>query len=510
MRMPLLILVAACLLPPAAGFGAQDGKDALPSRKRETPGPPPFRFLTHHLFSAEMGLMGSNLPDHNARTLRRANLRLLAWDDWFLDTLYEEDLLYGDTLEQVNHTFDYVRLGRSFGLLDAFLFWNHTCNNAVAGLGLNDMHWNDIGLELSTDARPGADREPGWRIRARWGAAFMLSACDYRWIAEAETQFREGAAGEGSVFGRIRVKVRADPCRVVLSPLVEVGFTLPLNAFLVLEPFARMERRQDERGYRTDPDTWWLVGMRLVRRTPRRAEGADALPDGFLRPWLAVKIGYALRLLQKDLGYMSRSAFRLRSSDIAPGFRAEFDAVTGINTPPDDMFPNYVTYALSPAATLDLASLTWRVFYRYRERRAVGHHWEEPAYKCLHATGIRVEPRRPDPGLEALRPFPERFRWGCSATAYPATRAFPFRASVAGSVRVFLFELRNSPLTFAAWTRHFFGPHNLSVTGLACEFSVAWPGTAGRFRVYLRLEHAYDPFRFGRGDHYFLGFEFGY
>ncbi|MHC5078060.1 MAG: hypothetical protein ACYTHN_03520, partial [Planctomycetota bacterium] len=462
----------------------------------------PLRLLTAYLVEGEVGLMGPNLPRHALRTQRRAHLRVLAWGDWFLDTLYEEELLFTFAADQVNHTFDYIRVGRYlWGPLAAYFFWNHTCNNIIFGRGVNHIHWNDLGIEVTTDPAPGADRIQPFHFRIRGGWAFLLSQCEYRWMFSACARFRIPSMTSASPFAGILLDTVGDPERVTVCPVIEVGVTIPLGPMLAVEPFARLIRRRDAMGYLEDTDSWFMVGMRLVQQVDARTGRGPAWePRGTAR--LAFRAGYAARLFQKEIGYLSDVSLRLMIPEAIPRGEAFFEVYNGINTPPEDMFPNFMTFTLGPTVARSLGPFRWEASYRYRERRAAGSHWFGRRFKCVHVFSLRAEPDRL-PEADGIHPFPERFRWGAWVSTFPFARNFPFKAEVGSEVRVFCFPLNPLLFFFRCEGRTFFGPDNLSVVGVSAEFSMVWPGTAGDFRLFLRFDHAIDPFRTGRGDHAF-------
>lgn len=501
-----ILIPALCLLLAAAARAETDPhppEDPRPPAAADEPG---FRLLTRYLVAAEAAAFGRNDTGYALRTVRRAHLRILDEGDWFLDTLYKEELLWSGAMDQVNHTFDYVRVGRAFSFGDLFFFWNHTCRNAVAFRGTDDIHWNDLGVEWSTDARPGADRERTVHLRGRAGAAFMLSNCEYRWMAEAHARFRLPAGGGASAFARISLDLVGEPERVTLCPILETGFTVPLGAGLAVEPFLRVDRRRDASGVSGENDTWILAGLRVVQFVEPDAEG-----ERFAREHLAFLASYATRLGQEEIGYVSNVTVRLLLPEPLPGARGFFDVHTGVNTPPEDMFPNFVTATIGPTLSVAAASnLTLRGGYRYRERRAVGHHWSGDRLRLCHVVSLEASSAPPPPASEGLLPFAEPFTWSAGLELYPSVRAFPYRSRLEVACDVSLGRLQELGWNLRGGLRYYMGPSGRSLGGVMLEADVVLPGTAGDWRFYLRLEHAWDPLRFGENTHAFLGFEFRY
>jgi len=490
----------------APAFGEEQAAlpDRAPGASHESWG-----LLEGYLVTAEAALMAENRPGHALASRRRVHLRLVERGAWFLDTSFQEDILYGFASDQVNHTFDYFRLGRALGPGALFLFWNHTCNNKIHDRGLNDAHWNDIGLGWASDPAPGAEHRGGIHYSLRTGWNFMMHNCDYRWMARADIHLRDSSAGGAGPFAELVLDVARDPERFTVCPVLEFGFAVPIAPSMLLEPFVRIERRRDVIRYGDDPDTWILAGLRLsLWAVPEPGEEARWDRTGKIR--LEIDAGYAVRLLQKDIGYISDVSFRLLLPGLGSRWRAWAELHTGVNTPPENMFPNYFTVTAGPTLEWKPGPLNWGLHYRYRERRPIGHHWDGVPFKCLHAVTIEATPWKLAFEGKELDTLPERFSWTGAVTAYPFRNAFPYALDLAGRASVFLASWRGLLFFFEARTRLFLGPESRSLTGLASEVSMVLPGTAGNFYVFLRLEHSWDPFRLDEGDHYFLGFRLRY
>ncbi|MCU0724007.1 MAG: hypothetical protein MUC63_10415 [Planctomycetes bacterium] len=498
---PLILGLAALLASPAAGAE----KDAAPKEAEDGDGSTVVSLLPRILIEAELGAMGRTRPGHTFRTQRRAHIRLGELEGWFADSVFEEELLWGDAVDQVDHTFDYFRAGRRFGPVAAFLFWNHTCNNPVWGRGVNKIHWNDLGVEVTNGPDPGDDRRLPLHLRARIGAAFMLNHCEYRWVSQASARWQPMAATAEGPYAELILDVIGDPDRTTVCPIAEVGATIRLGNGLSAEPFVRLERRRDSLGYGTDTDTWFLAGLRVLQLVgPDPGErGARGSKGGWR---LDLKGGYAGSIPQTELGYASSVGIRL----VAPGFladRAFLEVHAGINTPPDDMFPNFEVLTAGPSLEGRAGPLAVRGSYRYRERWGVAQYWRDVPYRACHAFRIDLSP---DGWLEegvGVPLAPPRLRWELSAAIFPAAVEFPYQAEAGGSVRAYLFPAGICRFFLSAETRHFLAMDGRTLLGLASELSMAVPGLAGDFRLFLRFERAADPFRYGKKHLCFLGFD---
>ncbi|MHC4598207.1 MAG: hypothetical protein ACYS47_04305 [Planctomycetota bacterium] len=484
------------------------GEVARPPRLGSGKERPVLHLITRYLLEGEFALMSKNFPGHTMETQRTLHLRLMEWGPWFLDTRYEEELLFGFALDQVNHTFDYVKLGRRLGPVDLSVFWNHTCNNVVFGRGVNKIHWNDMGFELSTDATPGAQRIHPAHLRLRAASMFLLADAEYSWTLRAEGHVRHVDPDGASPYANLFVDVVGDPGRVTVAPILELGVTIPVGPALALEPFFRVERRRDALESPGKSDTWIFVGMKLVHRGDERDEKGPKRSEA--RNPVDIQAGYATRLMQEEVGYVSNVAFRLHFPDLLPRARAYVEVHNGINTPPENMFPNFVILSGGPTVEGEWGSARIRASYRYRERRAVGSHWFGPTLKVVHGVTVEVEPGDGLSGAHKINPFSGRFRWGVFATYYPFSLAFPYQFEMGCRAQVHLFRVREIPFRFVSEGKHFVGSENRSLTGISAEVSMTLPGLAGDFRFFLRLERAIDPFRLGKGHHYFLGFELLY
>ena len=501
---PPLLALAALLAAPLAGAS---GVESTPEPGAGGPGRPSseFRFLPRLQIEGEAGLMAANLPEHAMRTQRRMHVRLAELDAWFVDAVFEEELLWGDAPDQVDHTFDYFRAGRRFGPVAAFLFWNHTCNNPVWARGVNRIRWNDVGLEITNNPDPGGGRAVPLLLRARAAFAAMLFENEYRWTAQASARWQPMPGGP-SPYAEIVLDAVGDPERTTLCPIVEVGATFPLGNGLSAEPFVRVQRRRDALGYGEDTDTWFLAGMRLLQLVGPGGETPGVASGGL---HLELRGGYAGRIPQAEFGYVSNVSLRL----VAPGFlgdRAFFDVHAGINTPPEDMIPIFETFTVGPSLEGTAGPCSVRGSYRYRERWAVGERAAGDPYRCCHAFRLDVSPDGWMAEGVGVYPHPRRFRWEASAAVFPFAVEFPYIVEAGGSVRVYLFPAGSARFFLAAETKHFVGPDRRSLLGLACEVSAVLPGLAGDARIFLRFERAADPFRFGKRDHAFLGFDLAF
>jgi hypothetical protein len=500
---PLLALAAllAAPLPDVSGAEPPPGMDqAGPERPM-----PEFRFLPRLQIEGEVGLMAENRPEHTLRTQRRMHVRIVEWGSWFVDSVFEEELLWGLAPDQVDHTFDYFRAGRRFGPVSAFLFWNHTCNNPVWARGINRIRWNDVGVEVTNNPDPGGGRMIPLLLRARAAFAAMLYANEYRWTAQASARWQPWP-GRTSPYAEIVLDAVGDPDRTTLCPTVEIGATFPLGNGLSAEPFVRVHRRRDAMGYGEDTDTWFLAGMRLLQRVGPGGEDAGEGAGGI---HLELRGGYAARIPQDVFGYVSNVSLRI----VAPGFlgdRAFFEVHAGINSPPEDMVPIFETLSVGPSLEGTAGPCSVRASYRYRERWAVRLPTEDDPYRCCHA--FRLEVSREGWMAEGLgtAATPRRFRWEASAAVFPFAVEFPYIVEAGGSVRVYLFPAGVARFFFTAETRHFAGLDRRSLLGGAAEVSVVLPGLVGDARIFLRFERAADPFRNGKKQHAFLGFDLSF
>jgi hypothetical protein len=504
--LPLFLGFAAALASPRGGTAGEPER-APPAAAAEDDART-VSLLPRLEIEAEMGLLARSLPGHTMRTQRRTHLRLFEIEQWFADAVFEEELLWGNAVDQVNHTFDYFRAGRRLGPVSAFLFWNHTCNNPVWGRGVNKIHWNDLGVEVTNGAEPGDERKWPLHLRARIGAAFMLNHCEYQWTGQFSARLQPLAAtGEGP-YAQVVVDLVGDPHRTTLCPIVEVGTSIHAGNGLLLEPFVRVQRRRDAMSYGEDTDTWFLAGLRAVQLVG--AEPAGGPPRGGKgRPHLDLLGGYAGKIPQEEIGYASNVRMRF----VVPGFlgdRAFVEVHAGIHTPPDEMFPNFETLTAGPSVEECAGPFAVRGSYRYRERWGVAQYWRGVPYRCCHV--LRLDVSRDGWMNEGLgvRLLPERFRWEFSAAVFPAAVEFPYLLEAGGSIRVFLFSADILRFFFSAETRHFAGADRRTLTGVASEFSMVIPGLAGDARVFLRLERAADPFRYGKNHHCFLGFDLAF
>ncbi|MHC4778058.1 MAG: hypothetical protein ACYTFG_05710, partial [Planctomycetota bacterium] len=423
---------------PFAEEAAAGGKKAPPPDK------PALHLLTRYVLEGEFALMAKNFSGHAVRTHRVLKLRLMEWGPWFIDTRYQEELLFGYALDQVNHTFDYFKFGRDFGPVDVSVFWNHTCYNEVWGRGNNGIHWNDTGFEVSTDSQPGAERLHDVHLNFRAATMFMLANAEYLWTIQGKGHLRHNVPDGASPYADLLIDVVGDHGRVTVAPVLEVGFTIPLGPALAVEPFLRIEKRRDGAGESPgNSDTWFLLGMKLVHRIDEKTDKGPRKSESDIP--VGIQAGYAARLFQKEIGYVSNVSFRFDVPGLIPGGRAYFEVHNGVNTPPNDMFPNFMTMTAGPTVEGEWGPARIRASYRYRERRAVGSHWTGPTLRILHGLTLEVEPGDGLPDGHKINPYSDRFRWGVFAACYPFRLEFPYLLEMGCRARVHLFRVKEIP-----------------------------------------------------------------
>jgi hypothetical protein len=515
---------------PNGGTGPPAHSHDISGSTREVrPVESPFRILPDVSAMIEAGGVAGG--DYDFQTRRQVAIDLLTLHEWFLHFEITETDLFDPSPSQIDHEFQYLRIGRETTRGDRVtLFWDHTCHNPTRELPrdeYNGIHWHEVGVGYETSSmRPGHENdgiefnsETEWLNAINWDASFskvaVITDNDYNWMFKLDIRDDIIRSGRHVIFAQLDLNTIYDDRGINLSPRLEIGDRIRLNRNTSLIPFLSYERYRDWYDLE-DGEQFFVAGIRMqgnlgVHRdtgigfredndpgTAARKETGSEDPDQQSQqnrnlhwtPRFHVDGGYASVLDSDEYGYNSDVAIDLDLLEWDSN-TLSLDTYTGVLTPPGDLVPDFIQHSIGASLKTDwgdfLARSDSRVFY---------------SYSCLY--GVDYEHRVRDYSLIGLELTNDvsSWNWGVQVGCYPFTTRYDYWGQLLVSVS---YDFRREGLTPYVGCAGQYLPGDDSKFGYEVESGVRIPGDTGDLEIYLRLQDDFDIFKFGTGRQGLVG-----
>jgi hypothetical protein len=521
---------------PSSTYGSANGQTVPPAHSRDISDgtreegvkEPFLRILPDA--SAMIEAAGAAGSDYTFQTRRQVALDLLMLGNWFFHFDITEGDLFDPSPSQIDHEFQYLGIGRETARGDRItLFWDHTCYNPTRELPedeYNSIHWHEVGLAYETlGMRFGHendelefDAESEWLHSIQWKASFSkvgkITDNDYEYMLKLDIRDDIYRYGRHVFYAQLDLDSIYDDRGIQVNPRLEIGDRIRLNRNTRMVPFLSYQRFHDwyDLG---EGEEFFLAGVRIEGNIggetdtgdrvksgsgePDPESGQEATPDRqspqdrYLTwtPRLRVDGGYASVVDSDDYGFSSDVAIDLDFLEWNSN-TLTLNTFTGVLTPPDDLVPNIIQYAVGASLNTDWGDTVpgsdSRVFY---------------SYSCLY--GIDDTHRIRDYSLVGLELSHDasNWNWGARFGVYPATTGYDYWGDVLASVSYDF--LREGIIPYVGCAGRYL-PGDDSELGYAAETGVRIPGERGVLRIYVRWQDDFNIFKFGRGEQTMIGF----
>jgi hypothetical protein len=470
-----------------------------------------FRFLPRAKISIESVFATPNHLDTTFMLRRRTHARIFEWGNGFLDFLFMGEDIFTQRPVQINHEFDYLRLGYAASWGSVFLFWHHRCNNSIGPTPRNKLHWNDMGVGFAShtgfeEERPG---NISWKISL--SKMFMLSKNEYKWKGDLFFRINLGERPWAPFFS-MRLDWIYDDRGIVFSPIAELGYQVFLQNGFFLSAFLRWEYLRDGATYKGRSTSFATIGIQIGREILSQDEGKEEWRqglkvDGADLAAIRVSGGYA-HVISKDYGYIGEARLELSPPLRWLGnHRVDLSLFTGITTPQNNMFPNSIKTMIRPSYCWEMGDLEMQVRYGYSRREVTGTKIEDKTTRESHEAAITLlgevgkegqQNAVKPPGLERRA----RIQGRLTFRVFFLCHNFDFWGECSSSVNIDLARLETITLYTALDLVQLFGRE--SPTGFAAEIGLRLGGGAGRSTLYVKFQKDIDRFWFKHTDEQYL------
>ena len=460
---------------------------------------------------AGIEIAGVSGGDYRLKTARELQVDILQLGDWFVHFGVQENSLFDYLPSQLDHTIGYFSAGYETDDGRISLFWDHTCNNPSRKLPeekSNVIRWNEIGIGYETTGMRFGHNNDGidfddvseWLHKLNWGISFsrvwMRNENDYKYMFRMGIRDDILKISNHVFYAQFKLNAINSHRGTDLDPSIEAGDRIRLGKNVCLVPFVSYERYNDWYGLDAG-EKFFLYGLRLeaaigpdnydnLEQNKSRKEpvfSSNELPLRF-----HVNGGYNVNLR----GTKKKS----RSSDLNIDLdllKFDDDKVLTINTYAGILTESgafdiqNVNYKIGPSLKIDLTNYYLRLFHSYSCLYGIDY---EGVIRNYNLLGAQI-------GRDA------QLSWSMQGAFYPSTTNFDYYADLQGTLGYDFYTRGITPYVNGS-LNYLLGDD--SVSGNALEGGLKFPGEAGSFVVYLRIEESFDVFRFGEGKQTWCGF----